>query len=498
MSKVPLALALFVSAAALHAHAADDGTLTSEQRRGSWFAPSLTTNANPICGSVLESLSNRFYDTNSTDALDERRWQPPEIAGATLLREEDLAAQALTPAEIDADDVISDTNEGRFVELDGQRIFLTWRTYNGCGGACERVTVIGSPTPRASQQRDSNYAKETEFMTRRSWVYRIYRSQAQSVFAATMDDDRFVFLQLRPGGGWTKACEVALTPQTRIGSLGSEALAASNELSALLSTLDPAMGVESPDCGQLQSHERFTQALGDASWRVLFQPWALSDGQSAATAGDIELPSLQSWSSAGLYEHDAYLRIRAQVPRTISAVANFYVSTNHWPRAISVRLAQGATIAAIGKGVRMPYYQPYVAAGEEQLRAAILDGKPLETIQSYTSNIKSLNATAEERDNILSTAVRHPEVLRYLIEKGVDPDRGNALGQLLLHTEDHECDTAALCRAVCVPSRHRVADREWRRTSYCSGAGTRVSVRLAAQIRWEGRGRGGQCQTLLR
>src|SRR5206468_2812775 len=83
--------------------------------------------------------------------------------------------------------------------------------------------------------------------------------------------------------------------------------------------------------------------------------------------------------------------------------------------------------------------------GGLELRKAILDHEPLETIRAIPRTVATLDGDDDERnESLLSTAVEYPEALAYLLERGANPNRANAFGKTpLMYAAQHNAFASA-------------------------------------------------------
>lgn len=136
---------------------------------------------------------------------------------------------------------------------------------------------------------------------------------------------------------------------------------------------------------------------------------------------------MTTWSLTGLSEYRAFAAYNAQFSSTVRQLAGFYKNKYGWSESDSEQMAQSALKAAVSAGFGFYMYSPFSKATERAFMQAVLELRPMAEISSIPLNLSAQGSVDEE--SMLSAAVTYPEALRYLLEQGADPNKGNAFGK---------------------------------------------------------------------
>jgi hypothetical protein len=364
-----------------------------------WFEPSLTTNRDPICATAFASTKAKWASTE--------RW-------------DDYDGDALGLEESEPDSLVRES--GTIILTSGSTELNVRRVrHGGCGGACEAYALAVS---------DNALPDSATTPVSRWWsVYRI----GEHHYAAGLVEKQLQVYRLTRPREWALSCEIQVEPIEVRQSTETATQIAIRSLDALEAAVTGVGGGSGSSCGSLATNARWTSYFHDRLTQTLFRPWAVKEldrgYRSENSFGDYErtVAHLQTWSLTGLAQHAAFAAYQAQVAATISELAAFYEKKYRWSRVESERMAQSALQAAIALRFGFYMYQPYERPAQLELMAALLDRRPVPEIKRIALNFGTADALDDEA--LLSVAVVYPEALRYLLENGADPNKGNAFGK---------------------------------------------------------------------
>ena len=144
------------------------------------------------------------------------------------------------------------------------------------------------------------------------------------------------------------------------------------------------------------------------------------------------------WSLLGIDEYAAMAKFRAQVPLTVSQLAQLYARKFGWSQADSQAAAETSVAAAIDRGFGFSN-APMFGDRSQAVRQAILEHKSVAELQALHWTAVAPKADAFQwNESVLSIAVNHPDALRWLIAKKLDPNHANAFGKTpLMYAAQH-------------------------------------------------------------
>jgi hypothetical protein len=394
--------------------AAAESELPTRDRASAWFAPRLDSANREMCAAVLEAERTRFFEPDNP---------MPEIPGLTRLTSEGGAV-------IGDPDVIVDPVYPRELELvlpDRSRAFIYFFGYYGCGGACE-TEAIGI---------DAQHIVEDKFVAAHSFDspqmlprmpqhgpdgWRLFKSADGDFYFRGTSEYHTRWYRAVAADRWELACDIALKPDTSDAKVSPYPKTVFDALEVLRAAADRISG-DYGDCGTLATGRRLSYLRAQSIETTLYRPWALSGGNYEGV-----LEQMKLWSLHGVMEHRALAEYQAQFVRAAAIVTDFYRAKFGWSQPRAAQMADAALTGAIVGGFSFPSeYDPYPAPGERELRQAILSKAPMEQIRGIAIDAREIDR--DNHDSLLNVAVEYPQALIYLLERGFDPNIGNAFGK---------------------------------------------------------------------
>lgn len=380
-----------------------------------WYEPVLTESHDRICASLLSDARRIF---KSSEAWSDFNGTGDRFRGLTRI---DLDRRgALDPiVEPDAE------RYGRYTlrKPDGSGIVVDFCTNIGCGGGCDslQVDIIdpASDAPNDTPGRSTPPAPE--------WT--LYKTRRHEPHVMGIVDDH---LQLYRADtqAWALSCDIALGPS----SLRDSEDADIREVVGTIDRLNAAsrvMAGEKGDCGSLRTRSRWRGYVDHALNLSLYRPWVLDWPPSGSenSGGDYSRieKQLYQWSLGGLFEHRALADYGSKLEIAEARLARFYQERFRWSPEEAARVAHMALTHAISLGFGFYMYEPFSDSAEMELRAAILEHRPIDQIRMMRLDPAKIDRPYH--DSILNIAVRYPAALRYLIERGLNPDQANGFGK---------------------------------------------------------------------
>jgi hypothetical protein len=437
----------------LHLHQATARQTSAPAANSGPFQPQLLENDNPLCPAFLAD-TRRQYQT--PEDLSSRN---VTIAGLLQIGHPFGSSPEVDP-NFKADD--SDARHYTVSLNDGSKVFLHFVNIGGCGGACESELIAVSGKSDFEDSLDDSADKAADsVITPRAPEWIAYRD-AKGNYYVVADTDGFVevYRITKPRKPWHAACRIAVQPDESSLTTMTSARAPMQSLMAMEDAADTVAGGGGDACGTMQTSGRWEALRKQALVQTLYRPWALHNGDyvppelrdrdlaapksenSYGDYGRIE-PQLQQWSLGGIGEHRAFERFRIQHDATAQVLAGYYQKVFGWDARRAESSAVEALDNALAQGFGFYDYNPYPASGEAQLRQTLLEHRPMAEVRAIQFDAGALDRIdgahdGEQSDSVLNAAIEYPEALRYLIDRGLNPNLANPFGKTpLMYAAQH-------------------------------------------------------------
>lgn len=396
------------------------------EQKNSWFKPVLVENRSPICAAALEEAERIFYSPAARLDL-----EPLRLAGMQAVDpDRDFALEQVTEPNPNTGEPMERTQASIITR--GKKIYVAVATIPGCGGACEgrQMYAAAEPFEPPIWADVPNSARRAPAAA----AFTLLKSQDDRLHVAMVADEQLQLFTLTDTVDWDGVCKVDLQPQDLYGNPDGELQAAVKSIGDLQSTIDPIRQGAGHDCGTLRAHERGGPAMNDKFRQALYRPWALQRPADDVPSGD----GFRQWSLLGIDEYAAMEKFRAQVPLTVSQLAQLYVRKFGWSQADSQAAAETSVAAAIARGFGFSN-APMFGDRSQAVRQAILEHKSVAELEALHWTAVEPKADAFQwNESVLSIAVNHPDALRWLIAKKLDANHANSFGKTpLMYAAQH-------------------------------------------------------------
>lgn len=413
-----------------------------ENRAQGWFKPFLVQSADEHCDAMLEDVQTKFRTSDPLDTL-ASRFAPKDIAGLEGVFEDDLVVETEESSPEESKKGISYVY--RYVETDGQRIFLLFDRPQTCMGACEEFMAVASRnrlSRKLLQMPLSSYGDEISAAN--GVDGNLLRDGEGKYYAVLYQRNTIQLTRLTSNAQWSLACEIRLRPENL--TLNQEpavalAVTATNSLSDAANRVRGGEG----DCGTLHSQYRLAAASRTALDESVYRPWVISD-PIVQVQDSFDSTKVLRWSMSGIGTHDSLNVLTSEMSNTAAALEWLYREKFGMDERMAKDLATRITVGAINRGFLFSSKQPFTSE-EESIRMAILGNKPLDEVIGHT--VPALSPPPNYgygyySDDILGTAVRRPDVVRELLKEGANPNAVNAFGKTpLMHaTQQNQIESA--------------------------------------------------------
>lgn len=411
-----------------------------------WFQPSLIDGAGPVCGNVLNFARTLFHSGASLNGSSLKK--PIDIRGLEVISVTDLDSEADPVAASGSDAAGVHARRRHYVMTGRRKIYVVQELVPGCGGKCDSYKYVASPSPFARDYLGRLTSQEPPHATPASSTPKLLRPKhLGELYVATFAQSELRLLRLDWDASWSTICRVRLRPEN-IRALDDPAI------EAMLTVLDSYQAAvrglvrDAGNCGATRAVAHADRTLTHALHELLYRP-----GPSVLAGPDHERmrvtqqDKLISWSLTGLAEHAALTVYELRRAETSAALAAFY--TAHFglePVTAGVWARRG--LAAAGTGLRFGGYEPFQRPSERELRQAILEHRPIETLRAIDVPLDVINGTNVDYhlhgESMLNIAVDYPAALAYLLGLGANPNAANAFGKTpLMYAAQHNAIEAA-------------------------------------------------------
>jgi len=391
-----------------------------------WNKPTLVQDNDNACKSVLKDAQLKFYSDTDWGAAYGVRGHGYSTTG-TILDWQVLGSNSLE--KIHAYD---------------KDFYLYNHRHSGCGGACERNQSLISEIPfqKPSWSELNKMAETAPPAMSYGYTYAQSNNNIPYMFVLgqyqTYKNKLFVY-RLSPEATWKSACEISLTAPDIPFNKGHSYFSAQKSINNLYSsTLSLSQGGGST-CGSMDTIWRWRNRISQQLNMTLVRPWALKlKGHGGINSyGDYSqiIKQLEEWSLTGISEKKAFSAYKTQLEITKRKLSSFYQNANHWTVLQSDEMAEFSLTSAVARGFGFYSFNTGFSAGELDLRRAIVNNESLLAIKKIPFDAQQMDknpsqyASPVARESILNLAILRPEVLKYLLTKGINPNKRNDFGK---------------------------------------------------------------------
>lgn len=410
-----------------------------------WYKPALIENNDTECSGILKDAQDKFFSSTSFGAAYGIQGYGYSKTGTIL----DWT-------------VVTGETRGQ-LEAYGKTFYLDYINNHGCGGACETNQPLVSDKP-FPEKRDYAYLEElaADAPPAASYGYTIVETPKKMFYLFIVGSseeykNQLLIYKLAPEARWKSACKISLAPEDIKQIEDPDLSSAVTSVNDLNQSVVPIFG-DAGSCGTSAAHYLSKRYMLDAMEQALYRPWALTMSQdypSANSYGDYKRISqqLEMWSLAGISEYQALLSYKTQLEKSTSDISAFYQKKYGWSEQQSKAMAEEALTSAISRGFGFYMYDPQFATGEEDLRKAVLAKKNINEIKAIQFDVKNIDSPTtrwsggpESYESILNIAVGYPDALKFLLDKGVAPDKANGFGKtaLMYAAQHNRVDSARI------------------------------------------------------
>jgi hypothetical protein len=390
-----------------------------------WFTPQLITNSDPMCESLQADAKDQFF---SGAAWDVPYGEAKSYFTGMMRLPRPFEGRVESSPTMQA--VEGDPRQVKLLEADGSVFYLFFRTNSGCGGACETVTVLASERPFPSPAMRASEADYASTPAAPTWIP--YRLTKGDHYVIGVVDGHLQIYRTAPKNSLHLACDIAVEPDKLRETRDSAIQAALTTIDAFRDSVN-GLTRGAGNCGSMGTAYRWKAEVQRELYLALYRPWALrpwpEDQKSTSenSGGDYNRirEQLKTWSLGGVLEHHAYVAYVEQLGRATNELAQFYFARFGWPRDQARKLAERALTTVVANGMGFYLYEPYSGPVEANLRMALLEKLSL-------SAVRAVPLEGIPLSQVLDSAVIYPEALRYLLEKGADPNWTNEFGKTAL------------------------------------------------------------------
>lgn len=372
----------------------------SDENRSIWFSPQLDLDDHALCESIEEYTVGVWREGGN------------EAYPKDIFKNEPMI-------------------DGQVV-IDGKEVYITEYRHPGCGGACERYQMLASTTPFPDPREDRDFFKPLFDVSPSGGTL---LSLGEQYFIFKRSNEENALYQLNSDASWNKLCSVRKLPNDeqieRISEDYSKLKETLSDLREQVKQLRQSAG----SCGSMATHYRWTRKIDDGFEKLIYapskykgkvgEPWDLYETVYS---------HLQTWSLLGIGEYESLQLYQKSLDKAVGELAWFYQKHFGYAELKAVSAADFSLKAAISSGIRFyDGYMPFSGEQELELRRAILEKRSVAEIKSIDVsqlNIERLNRDYRSgSDSILNVAVRHPDVIGYLVGLGLSVNQKNIFGK---------------------------------------------------------------------
>jgi len=381
------------------------GTVTVNTSASPYYPAAKTTER--ICDSVVKSAREAYESEDFANGL---------------IRSDPFRAPGLVPLAFSS--LVELENEpghwGRrryLLAMKEQKLFVTYQVHPGCGGGCERASLEFRAAPESSETN-----------TEALYGWQLYTDDVRWYAVGSSRETMSVFRL--DGAAPREVCHIDIEVPAPAESQDPDIQAVLPAIEAFDKAIDGVVR-GSGSCGSLQSAGRLGQESRLASRTLVYRPWAL--------IGAVPIEELEAWSLQGISEFEALNSLKRQFVQTRDALAAFYLKKGYVKDAAAANTL--ATQAVSGATAYSFWFGEDSRLGTSglQLRRALLEHRPMNAIRAIEFAPAEVDAASRREndgafghnfaDSLLATAVRYPEALEYLLDRGINPNGANEFGK---------------------------------------------------------------------
>jgi hypothetical protein len=354
-------------------------TVTVNTSASAYYPAAKTTER--ICDSVVESARESYESKDFANGL----------VGSDPFRSSGLVPLAFSSLE-GLENEPGVWNRRRYLlAMKEQKLFVTYQIHPHCGGGCESVNLEFRMTPESGVTKTGELQDWQLFTDDTRWYAVGTARESMSVFRLD-------------GAAPREVCHIDITVPAPADSKDPDVQALLPAIEAFDKAIDGVVR-GSGACGSLQSAGRLALA----------------------------------WSLQGISEFEALNALKRQFVQTRDALAAFYLKKGYVKDATAANsLATQAVSGATAYSFWFGEDSRLVKSGS-QLRRALLEHWPIKAIRAIEFEPTEVDAASRREndgtfghsfaDSLLAIAVRYPEALEYLLDRGINPNGANQFGK---------------------------------------------------------------------
>ncbi len=253
-------------------------------------------------------------------------------------------------------------------------------------------------------------------------------------------------VKLRPESGDEVVCAIRLLPESEYEEIKTWGapdgyLSTLPKMAAFVEQVSKVMG-ERGHCGGSRAYHWKVGEFRQEIWTLLYRPWAALAHEPNGLA-EVQ-QALQLWSNSGLWQRRTYRQLGTALKQATAELAEWYEKKFGVDSDRAGRAAENASLRLTSAIMAGSVYTPgaYLETIDDfdpqsvELRLRLLDGAPARVIEGLlaqsprTGSLK--NSWGQVSEPALFFALEHPDLVKLLLDHGVDVDETNSFGKTAL------------------------------------------------------------------
>ncbi|MFT7561138.1 MAG: ankyrin repeat protein [Flavobacteriales bacterium] len=284
--------------------------------------------------------------------------------------------------------------------------------------------LLSRANPKLNDSQNAIYVTPVNTYSKDQQIYVLFALSRFGKGAA--QGERYGVFKVANEGSLNLVCEIQTEPSRNEIEKHRNAI---NVLPKYIKVVSDMLG-GGGNCGTLNSPARARGAMDDAFESMIYRPWAnnfagrYSRWDNSEQRINAMVKNLKKWGYTGIWNYHKFNEFESLGSTVENQLSRFYADNYN----LDQEHANEWALSSIAYALVMAFNHGQVYDKNFGLHKLILDGVSAEQLLTATipSNIDALKGYGMEGgDSLLAYAILRPGLVKVLLEKGLDPNKGN-------------------------------------------------------------------------